>query len=94
MNLIHELIGGQWAQKTAKSLNQEIQFSNLATFEHFHPEFCELFKHLAIKTGWNDEDFNVWKEDFIREPKNTIDVLRALWRSWENNKYGVIDYEY
>lgn len=91
MNLIDELIGGQWVQKTAKLLNQEISFSNLATFQHFHPEFVELFKYLATKTGWNDEDLDAWEEDLGREPKNTMFVLRALKRSWDNDKYGVLE---
>ena len=92
MNLIDELIGGQWAKKTAKSLNQEILISNLATSQHFHQVFMELFNCLIEYTAWSEDDFIAWSEDFMREPKNTIDVMRALQRSWENNKYGVIDY--
>ncbi len=94
MNLIDELIGGQWAEKTAKSLNHEVQSSNLATSQHFQPEFIELISYLCICSTWSDEDIDIWREDFICEPKNTMDVLRALKRSWENDKYGVIGYEY
>lgn len=92
MNLIHELICGQWTQKTAKSLNQRIQASNLAVTRHFNLEFKELFSYLTEYNKWSEEDFIAWDEDFMREPKNTIDVMRALKRSWENDKYGVIDY--
>jgi hypothetical protein len=94
MNLIDELIGGQWAEKTAKSLNHEVQFSNLATSQHFQSEFIELISYLSICSAWSDEDIDVWSGDFIREPKNTMDVLRTLKRSWESDKFGVIDYEY
>jgi len=94
MNLIDELIGGQWAEKTAKSLNHEVQFSNLATSKLFHSEFIELLNFVALSATWGNEDIEAWHEDFMLVPKNTIDVLRVLRRSWETNKYGVIDYEY
>lgn len=93
MNLIDELIGGQWSEKTAKLLNQDSSFSNLATFQHFYSEFQFLIEYLTPKHQWGVEDAGEWEMDLAREPKNTIDVLRALKRSWECGNYGVIGYE-
>ena len=90
MNLANEFIGGQWLLKTAKSLSHEPLISNLATFQHFESEFSELFSNLATKQGWDSGDYGVWREDLRREPKNTIDVLRALSKSWQDGKYGVL----
>jgi hypothetical protein len=90
MSLIDELIGGQWLEKTAKSLNHGSSISNLATSKHFESEFFELLNFLAIKYFWEEEDFHVWKEDLNREPKNTIDVLRALRQSWLDGRFGVL----
>ena len=90
MNLVNDLIGGQWLEKTAKSLNSELGFSNLATFNHFESEFLQLYEYLAVKYFWLDADLEVWKQDLIREPKNTIDVLRALRQSWNESRFGVL----
>lgn len=93
MRLIDELIGGQWCQKTAKSLNEDFSLSNLATFQHFHSEFEALFDYLAPIYMWDSEDKVEWQSDLFREPKNTIDVLRALKLSWLSGSYGVLFYE-
>ena len=93
MNLIDELIKGEWVKKAAKSLNQEIEFSNLATSQYFYSEFVELLSHLATKYEWCNDDYVAWEADLIREPKKTIDVLRAIKRSWDDGKCGVLAYE-
>lgn len=93
MNLIDELIWGQWGEKNAKLLNQDYSFSNLATFQHFYSEFLLLMDYLAPRCKWCEDDVVEWEGDLAREPKNTIDVLRALKGSWEAGNYGVLSHE-
>ncbi len=93
MRLIDELIGGQWSQKIAKSLNEDVSLSNLASFQHFHSELLLLFNFLAPKYDWDLNDLSAWEIDLGREPKNTIDVLRALKLSWVSGSYGVLNHE-
>jgi hypothetical protein len=86
MNLIDELISGQWAEKTAKSLNHEVQFSNLATSHHLYAEFIELYNYLAKCDAWSDEDFdnedrNAWSKDFKEDPQTTIYCLKLMKRA-------------
>lgn len=93
MNLVDELIRGQWGEKTAKSLNLDSSFSNLATFQHFYSEFLVLIDYLTPRCQWGEDDVVEWKRDLAREPKNTIDVLRALKGSWQDGNYGVLSHE-
>lgn len=93
MKLIDELIDGKWGQKIAKSLNEDVSLSNLASIQHFHSELLSLFNFLAPKYDWDLNDLSAWEIDLAREPKNTIDVLRELKMSWISGGYGVLFYE-
>jgi len=81
-------------KKTAKSANQYSDLANLAgniNSQKYIAEFNQLFIYLVKRQGWNAEDQATWLSDLQSEPENTMVCLRALRRSWDAGKYGVLD---
>ena len=66
--------------------------SNQGVYDISHlAEFNKIFVYLAKRNGWKVEDHAAWLSDLQSEPENTMVCLRALRRSWDAGKYGVLD---
>lgn len=51
-------------------------------------EFCDLYAHIALMSGWVEADRQEWCKDLAEQPELTLECLRALRRSWSRGGYG------
>ena len=93
MNLIGQLTSGDWAKKSAKSAKLKIGLANLAGNSHknYLSEFNSLFEELRQPMQWNNLDLDAWKEDLKNNPKTVISCLRAIKKSIQQGRRGIIN---
>ena len=53
-------------------------------------EFSRLYDYLSPLYKWGHEDYEVWSADLIETPQLTIDCLKALKNSWEDDRLGCL----
>jgi len=98
MNLIDQLISGEWVRKTAKSAKpyqSDNDLADLAVDRHINYllEFNLLFEELAKTMHWKQDDFQAWQGDLKSDPRTVIACLRAIKKSVEEGRQGIINDE-
>jgi|APCry1669192647_1035423.scaffolds.fasta_scaffold46856_2 hypothetical protein len=53
-------------------------------------EFKVLYDYLAPLYKWTATDYQAWQEDLAKLPDETVCCLRALKKSWDESRFGVL----
>lgn len=80
-----ETIYKKWAQIITEQKDQIIQL-----LESENNEFNSLYGYLAPLCKWTAEDYHAWQKDHIEMPSETIGCLRALKKSWDEGRFGLM----